>query len=56
VSAGIDETDEVRVDEAIEPDGRGRSRRRWRTVALVLAPLVLFALLLARVPAEPRAS
>jgi cytochrome c biogenesis protein CcmG/thiol:disulfide interchange protein DsbE len=47
VSAGIDETNEVRVDEAVDPDGRGRSRRPWRTVALVLAPLVLFALLLA---------
>lgn len=47
MSAGIDETDEVGVDEAVEPDGSARPRRRWRTVALVLAPLVLFALLLA---------
>src|SRR4029450_10910110 len=30
-----------------EPEGKGRSGHRWRTVALVLAPLVLFALLLA---------
>ena len=48
MSAGVDETDEVR--EAVEPDGRARSRRRWRTVAFVLAPLVLFALLLATGP------
>ena len=47
MSAGVDETDEVRVDEAVEPDGKVRSRHRWRTVAFVLAPLVLFALLLA---------
>ena len=47
MSAGVDETDDVQVDETVEPDGKVRSRRRWRTVALVLAPLVLFALLLA---------
>ena len=47
MSAGLDETDEVHVDETVEPGGPARSRRRWRTVALVLTPLVLFALLLA---------
>lgn len=47
MSAGVDETDEVRVDEAVEPGGKEPSRHRWRTVAFVLAPLVLFALLLA---------
>ncbi|HEU5225999.1 MAG TPA: TlpA disulfide reductase family protein, partial [Actinomycetota bacterium] len=47
MSAGVDESNEVRADEAVEPDDSTRPRHRWRTGALVLAPLVLFALLLA---------
>ena len=51
MSVGVDEK-----DEAAEPEGRARSRPRWRTVAIVLAPLVLFALLLASgLGRDPRA-
>ena len=55
MSVGVDEE-----HEAAEPEGRVRSWPRWRTVAIVLAPLVLFALLLAsglgRDPRRSRAS
>ena len=45
------------VDDAVEARSeRDRSRRRWTTVALVVAPLLLFALLLASgLGGDPRA-
>ena len=48
MSAGVDEDREAgALDPGADPDAPARRRPRWRTVALVLAPLVLFALLLA---------
>jgi cytochrome c biogenesis protein CcmG/thiol:disulfide interchange protein DsbE len=53
VSVGVDEDEK---DGPAEPEGGVRSRPRWRTVAIVLAPLVLFALLLASgLGRDPRA-
>jgi cytochrome c biogenesis protein CcmG/thiol:disulfide interchange protein DsbE len=45
------------LDDAVEARGEGgRSRRRWTTVALVVGPLLLFALLLASgLGGDPRA-
>jgi cytochrome c biogenesis protein CcmG, thiol:disulfide interchange protein DsbE len=51
VSVGVNGKDELP-----EPERRERSWPRWRTVAIVLAPLVLFALLLASgLGRDPRA-
>jgi cytochrome c biogenesis protein CcmG/thiol:disulfide interchange protein DsbE len=48
VSADVDELDESEgVDGSDDRSGGPPSRSRWRTVAVVLAPLALFALLLA---------
>jgi len=53
VSADVDRVDEHELDEAAGPNA---PRPRWRIVALVLAPLALFALLLASgLGRDPRA-
>jgi cytochrome c biogenesis protein CcmG, thiol:disulfide interchange protein DsbE len=56
VSAETDDAVEARVEGDRPATGGGGSRRRWTTVALVVAPLVLFALLLASgLGGDPRA-
>jgi cytochrome c biogenesis protein CcmG/thiol:disulfide interchange protein DsbE len=56
VRAGIDDAVDARGEGDDRPATGGGSRRRWATVALVVAPLLLFALLLASgLGGDPRA-